>query len=336
MRSRTPKIKSIKPEAGIEGGKILIEGSGFDPEDLSEFRVAFGDTLATPMLISSTRVLVQIPDEVQSGAVTIRAKGKASNSYKFAIGQKLSASVNPVDNPVFDWEGNLLVTFSGKRGEEVPVSVYRISPSGDVKPYLTNIPNPTSMAMSADGDLFVSSRFEGTIYRANKSADVSVFAKDLGVPTGLAFDDEGNLFVGDRGGKIYRVSPKGEATVFAELPESTVAFHLAFDKDGNLLVTNPGLSSYNHIWMIDRYGKATSLYGGFGRPQGMAVDNHANIFVCEAKAGDSGILKIAPDGTITPLIATPVVVGLAFDEQGNLAVAAPHAVYKVPLTHNGN
>jgi len=288
-----------------------------------------------PLMVSSSKVLVQIPEEAKPGSVSVRSKKKNSSEWDFALAEKLSTSVNPVDNPVVDSEGNLYVTYSGKRGEEVAVSVFRVSPSGEVKPHLTNIPNPTSLAIGPDGDLYISSRFEGTIYKATPSADVSVFARELGVPTGLAFGKDGFLYVGDRGGRILRLSPKAESSVFAELPESTIAFHLAFDPDGNLLVANPGLSSYNPIWMVDKYGKVISLYSGFGRPQGIAVDKLGNIYLCEAKAGDSGIIKITTDGTISTLVAGPIVVGLAINDKGTMAIASPGAIYKVVLPSNG-
>lgn len=110
-----------------------------------------------------------------------------------------------------------------------------------------------------------------------------------------------------------------------------VAFHLAFDLDGNLLVTNPGLSSYNQIWLVDKYGKVIPLHGGFGRPQGLTVDDQGNIYVCEAKAGDSVIWKINRSGEMTQFLAGPVMVGLAFYKKKFMAVAAPNSVYKLPL-----
>src|SRR5207247_11281343 len=97
--------------------------------------------------------------------------------------------------------GNLYVNFSGKLGEIVPVSVFKISKDGAITPHLSNIANATSMAFDSAGNLFISSRFEGIVYKATPKADVTVFARDLGTPTGLAFDSHGFLFVGDRAGR---------------------------------------------------------------------------------------------------------------------------------------
>jgi len=291
------------------------------------YSVTFGGVEGRIQLMSRTRVQAEIPEDAQAGPVKITHKNKTGAEIDFNTVRRIEVTVNPVDSPLYDEEGNLYVTFSGKRGETTPISVYKITPEGEATPYITNIPNATSLAIDKEGNLFVSSRFEGTVYKVTPQADTTVFARDLGVPTGLAFDNKGQLFVGDRAGRILKVSPKGDVSVFAEIPESMVAFHLLFDLEDNLLVSNPALSSNNHILMIDKFGKSIPVYGGFGRPQGMALDKQGNFYLCEAKIGDSGIYKFLPDGTATKIVTGPVMVGLAFDAHGNMAVACPNAIY---------
>ena len=327
---RAPKIKKINPSAAVEGGKITIEGSGFDPEEAATLQVSFNGIPARPFLVAKNRIVTPVPDQAISGPLTVIIKDKTSNPYPFVIGQKLASSINPVDSPVFDLEGNLYTTYSGKRGEEVAVSVFKIDPQGNLNPFLSNIPNATSLAFDSEGNLYVSSRFEGIVYKANRSADVTVFAKDLGAPTGLAFDQKGVLYVGDRNGRILRVSNTGEVSTYAEIPESMVAFHIALDLEGNLLVTNPGTSSHNSILLIDRFGKVIQLCNGLGRPQGLTVDDAGNIYVCEAKAGESSIYKISTQGEMSPVVSGPVMVVLAFDRNRNLAVATQDSIYVVP------
>ena len=40
------------------------------------------------------------------------------------VGSAIATGLHQVDNPVFDRDGNLFVTFSGSRGQEAPVSIF--------------------------------------------------------------------------------------------------------------------------------------------------------------------------------------------------------------------
>jgi hypothetical protein len=101
------------------------------------------------------------------------------------------------------------VTYSGTRGQQVPVSIFKVRPNGTRETFSSGIVNATSMAIDAQGRLYVSSRFEGTVYRVATDGTFEVFATDLGVACGLAFSKDGTLFVGDRVGTIFRVHEAG-------------------------------------------------------------------------------------------------------------------------------
>ena len=159
------------------------------------------------------------------------------------IGAAVATGLHQVDNPVFDREGNLYVTYSGARGQEVPVSIFRVTPSGIREPFVTGIVNPTSMTFGPGGLLYVSSRFDGCVYRVSPEGESHVFASELGIACGLAFDREGVLFVGDRSGTIFRVAPNGQALPFATLPASVAAFHLAMSPADVLYATAPTLGA---------------------------------------------------------------------------------------------
>src|SRR5262249_14377555 len=153
--------------------------------------------------------------------------------------------LHQVDNPVFDAAGNLYVTYSGTRGQQVPVSIFRVRANGTRETFSSGIVNPTSMALDPEGRLFVSSRFEGVVYRVTGGGSVEPFASDLGVACGLAFAPDGTLFVGDRSGTIFAVDRHGRAKTLATLPASVAAFHLAFGPSGPgaaLYVTAPTLA----------------------------------------------------------------------------------------------
>ena len=109
-------------------------------------------------------------------------------------------------------------------------------------------------------------------------------ATDLGVACGIAFSDDGTLFVGDRSGSILRVRD-GRATMFATIPPSVAAFHLAFGPDRWLYVTAPTLGARDCVYRISPDGVVEVFYDGFGRPQGLAFDDHGDLYVVDAMAG---------------------------------------------------
>ena len=57
-----------------------------------------------------------------------------------------------------------LLTYSGARGEQVPVSIFRINPDGTRESFVTGLVNPTAMIVRSRRPLYVSSRFEGVVY----------------------------------------------------------------------------------------------------------------------------------------------------------------------------
>ena len=83
----------------------------------------------------------------------------------------------------------------------------KISPRGILTPFAHDIVNPTGMAFGPDGEMYISSRFDGQVYRVTAEGTSSVFARDLGVATGIAFDPEGIFMSGiGRGRSIESTS----------------------------------------------------------------------------------------------------------------------------------
>ena len=148
-----------------------------------------------------------------------RAKRHCSKS-----GIPLATGLHQVDNPVFDREGNLYVTYSGTRGQEVPVSIFRVGPNGRRESYVSGIVNPTSMTFDAAGQLYVSSRFEGSIYRVFPNGTHEPYATDLGIACGMAFDRNGVLYVGDRSGTVFAVQRDRTVKAIATLPRASRHF----------------------------------------------------------------------------------------------------------------
>ena len=326
----SPTITGIQPSWTIEGGRIVIQGEGFaiDGPFLPEVRI--GDSRARIVCASSTELSAIVPSGLDGGRATVRVAGAPGETAFVDIAAPFATGLHQVDNPVFDRDGNLYVTYSGTRGQLVPVSIFRVRPNGTRETFSSGIVNPTSMAIDPQGRLYVSSRFEGIVYRVTEDGTAEPFASDLGVACGLAFADDGTLFVGDRSGTIFRVDQKGRATTFASLPASVAAFHLAIGPDGALHVTGPTLSSYDPLFRVDRDGTVDAVYAAFGRPQGLAFDRHGTLFVVEALAGSSGLYRVQPGVAPELVLAGAGLVGVAFSPDGAVVVASNETAYRLP------
>jgi sugar lactone lactonase YvrE len=324
-------LLNVTPPAAIEGGRVAITCRHLDMSAFAAARLKIGGVVTRLDLAREELLMAKVPLGAISGVLTLEINGEESNGIPCEIGSRIAQNLHPVANPAIDNEGNLYVTLSGSRGQKVPVSVYKISPRGILTPFVRDLLNPTGMAFSPDGELYISSRFDGQVYRVDADGTSTAFARNLGVATGVAFDREGYLYVGDREGTIYRVNPQGMATVFATLTPSVAAFHLAFDARGDLFVTNPSMSGYDAIHRITPDGEVHAFFPDLGRPQGLAFDGRGLLYVVAYYRGHAGVVRITPEGEATHVVSGVNLVGLALDAHGHLLVASTSAVYRLNI-----
>src|SRR5262252_8232602 len=314
-----PHIERIAPSAAIPGGEIAIYGSGFTTRHGGRPQVRFGEAEAPLSLSSSNRLIARVPEDANGSSIKIVSAQNQSQPFPIALGFQIADNLHPVSNPAVDPEGNIYVTFSGPRGQRVPVSLYRISSSYTVKPFVTSLVNPTGLALGPNGDLFVSCRHDGTIHRVTPDGRSEQWIEGMGIATGLAFDAKGNLFVGDRSGTIFKISPEREIFVFATLEPSVAAYHLAFHPSGDLFVSGPTTSSFDRVYRINKSGEADTFYRGLGRPQGIAFDRDGNLYVAASLGGRRGIIRITQMGRAE--------VGMALLPSGRAIVATSNAIF---------
>ena len=279
---------------------------------------------------ASDRMAVVVPSGLDGGDTPVKVAWLPGATLYARVGILLATGLHQVDNPVFGADGSLYVTYSGSRGQEAAVSIFKVTATGAREPFVHGLVNPTSTVLGPDGLLYVSSRFEGRVYRVFADGRYEVMASDLGVASGLAFGRDGSLFVGDRSGTIFRLDHKGRATTFASLPSSIAAFHLAMSPGGTLFVSAPTLASYDSLFTIDSEGRVETLKVPFGRPQGLAFDASGVLHVVEALAGSSGVYAMRPDREPELVVAGAGLIGLAFGGQGELVVASNGSVYSFP------
>jgi sugar lactone lactonase YvrE len=281
------------------------------------------------------RVAFRIPEQATSGLIEVRTPTGVSNAAPIRVARELSSGLHPVTSPAVSRSGMIYATISGQRGKQTPVSVVRISPDGRGTPFVTGILNPTGLAFSPEGDLFVTSRAEGNVYRIDGAGESTLYAEGMGVATGAVFDPAGNLFVGDRSGTIFKISPSRQIFVFATLEPSISAYHLTFGPDGYLYVTGPTTSSFDAVFRIDHEGQVETFYRGLGRPQGMAFDEDGRLYVAASIAGRKGVVRIDPDRRADLFLSGPGIVGLAFTPSRSMVVATTNAIHRVDVGIKG-
>jgi sugar lactone lactonase YvrE len=313
---------------------VAIFGEHLCTAELGQVTPQFDNTESRPLVASPGKFIVPIPDGATSGFLQVVWPDGVSRGPFFEVAEKLADELHPVANPVVDREGWIITTFSGSRGQAAPngVSVFRIAPHGGAEPYVSDLMNPTALALDPAGTLFISCRNDGTVRKVTGPGQTEIFADGLGIATGIAFSREGTLYVGDRAGGIYVVEPQGSVRRFAKLPASVAAYHLAFGPDGNLYVTAPTLSNDDPIFRITPSGSVSKCFEHLARPQGLAFDRDGTLFVVAIHRGERGIFRIAGDGSATLVVAGENLVGLAFDERGRMVIATTNAIYRLGWT----
>ena len=330
-----PRLTRVQPIASLPGGELWVHGSELAPV-AGHLPVAMLGELAAAVLVSRPeRLVLRVPDEAATGMLRVLRNGALSNSVPVDVAQLLANGIHQVSNPAIDRMGNIYATFSGPRGQETPVSVFRITPSGEAAGFATGIMNATGLAVGPDGYLYVSSRHDGTIYRVSAEGAVSTYSEGMGVATGMVFDSNGNLYVGDRSGTIFKIAPDRQIFVFATIEPSISAYHLALGLDDTLYVAGPTTSSYDALYAIGQDGTTTVHFRGLGRPQGIALDLAGNVYLGASLGGRRGIVQIGLDGKAELVASGTGIVGLAFIPGGDAVVATAAALFTLTLGVEG-
>jgi sugar lactone lactonase YvrE len=330
-----PRIETVAPASALAGGEIRITGSGLRPQELLRPKVQFGEAEGSVVVSSDAFLVARVPEGATSGPVVVAIDGHVSNPQTVKVAVPIAESLHPVTNPALDAEGNIYATVSGSRGQKVPVAVFRIDTNYAVKPFVAELMNATSIAFDRQGQMYVSSRFDGAVYRVAPNGTMTTYAEGMGVATGIAFDREQNLYVGDRSGTIFKIARDQQVFVFATIEPSVSAYHLAFSPKGDLFVTGPTTSSFDRVQKIDPRGTVSTFYKGLGRPQGLAFDVDGNLYVAASLAGRRGIVRISPDGKATLEVAGHGLVGLAFAPGRSVILATTNAVHHLSWNIQG-
>lgn len=320
----------------MPGGDVEVTGAYLSAMDGVLPLPSIGDVSAMLTMSSDHRATVRVPEGAISSDVTLTSARGISNRLPLRVATPLADNVHPVANPAVDTDGNIYTTLSGARGQQTPVSIFRIDRSMQMRPFAREILNASGLAFDAEGYLYCSSRAEGTVYRISPAGAVTTFVEGMGIATGLAFDKGGNLFVGDRSGTVFKVSPSREIYVHATLEPSVAAYHLAvLDEAGTLVVSTPNTASHDSIYSITPDGEVSTYFKGLGRPQGMAVSRNGDVYIAASYQGRRGIVRITPEREASLVVSGNSLLGIAFTEDGIAALATRDALFQIDMQVEG-
>jgi sugar lactone lactonase YvrE len=332
-----PTIATIRPQAALPNGELHLTGSDLGPG----LRASISGVDTQVILARPTRATLKIAEGTLPGDLIVAQSASRAAPLQVQIAVPMAENLHPVANPAADAAGNVYTTLSGSRGQQTPVSIFRIAPAPlgithELWPFTRDLLNPSGLAFSPAGELYVTSRAEGVVYKIAANGSASVFAEGLGIATGIAFDPAGDLYIGDRSGTIFKIridanGKAGETFVFATLEPSIAAYHLAFDSHGTLYVTGPTTASSQSIHAIDPAGHTTTFYSGLGRAQGLTFDAADNLYVAASLHGDRGVVRITPQKDVSLVVSGPNLIGLCFLPGKKLALTTRDAVYEVSL-----
>jgi len=160
-----------------------------------------------------------------------------------------------------------------------------------------------------------------SVYKIDLNYSVRPFVNDIMNATGLAFDSDGLLYVSSRlDGIVYQVTPSGNMSVFVE--GMGVATGLAFDRKGDLYVGDRSgtifkISQSRQIYVFCTVEPSIAAYHlAFGPDDHLYVSGPTtSSFDVVHRISPAGELEVFYRGLGRPQ-------GMAFDESGNLYVAA--------------
>ncbi len=204
---------------------------------------------------------------------------------------------------------------------EDTTTIYKVTPDGTRTDFVTSLALPWNVAMGPDGYLYAT---DGPDIMRVDLSDGSVALWMAGMAGDMVFDADGTLCV-QSNETTRRIAPDKTVTVVAVLP--TIRPYrqysgIAVDDVGNLYVGESLRTEFSEtdppwvppivadkVYKITPGGQASTFASGLGGVYDLAFGSDGYLYATEHDW--SGVSKIAPDGTVTPIVLTNGLVGAA-------------------------
>jgi sugar lactone lactonase YvrE len=135
-----------------------------------------------------------------------------------------------------------------------------------------------------------------------KSTDFTAVNSFTSGAEGPAVDKDGNLYAVNysKEGTIGKVTPKGEGSIFIELPNGSVGNGIRFNSKGDMLIAD---YTNHNVLKVDMANKQLSVHAHdstMNQPNDIAIDDKDGLFASDPnwKAGTGRIWRIDTDGKI--------------------------------------
>lgn len=229
-----------------------------------------------------------------------------------------------------DRNGNIYVADIGPPPDRRGMTVYKVTPSGNVSVFAEDerLLRPDGNAFDSKGNFYQASLLHNHIVKITPDGDISIFLEGLAVPTGLVFDRHDNLYVTNCGANnIQKVTPLGQASTFAVNPLFRCPTGIALDNDNHVYVAN---FSNGLVNKVTPDGAVSQLANVPGNNNGHLVFDGEQLYV--VSRGGQKVYTLSLEGELNEFAGT----GQRGHDDGPVVEASFSIPFGIDMNPNGN
>jgi len=178
-----------------------------------------------------------------------------------------------------------------------PTYITRITPEGLVSRVVDGLDARTSsMALDANGNLFVTEFRRKNVLKISPQGNVEVFAQTTFSPSAITVAENGHILVATYGGKtVFSIDPQGTVSEFKQVSQP-IYYDMLFDRrNQNLwMMNNHGLSK------LDAAGQEIQVF--LRNSRALTLANEGGVYV----AAPGSIHHVSDTGEIEKVISNPI------------------------------